>query len=234
MDIDTTVTIGLGLPETGVDLAKLIFSVAQECDSSKSMNFSIDLSSLADEIMLELKILRVQHENPHLSEAEIQQLMNEITAENQRKKEILAAEKAAKREKVKQHINGNAIEGYELAYSLCKQDDSDEAKELAYRMLSQLRHRPVEDRFEICRTYVESLINLGECGNNIAKVYCRMAGLVYPVYQRSDYSLCLSFYEKAYEYIDEPTRMLDEIIGFCNRFRLNDLRAKCELKKKSF
>ena len=94
MDIDTTVTIGLGLPETGVDLAKLIFSVAQECDSSKSMNFSIDLSSLADEIMLELKILRVQHENPHLSEAEIQQLMNEITAENQRKKEILAAEKA--------------------------------------------------------------------------------------------------------------------------------------------
>lgn len=69
--------------------------------------------------------------------------------------------------------------------------------------------------------------------NNIAKVYCDMASLVYPVYKRDDYSLCLSFYEKAYEYIDEPTRMLDETIGFCNRFRLDELRTKCEQKKKA-
>ena len=36
-----------------------------------------------------------------------------------------------------------------------------------------------------------------------------------------------------YEYIDEPTRMLDEIIGFCNRFSIDELRTKCEQKKKA-
>lgn len=234
MQTDTTMNIGLDLPETGIDLANLIFSVAQECDSSCSFRYSIDGNSFLDEILIQLEIARMRHESSHLSETEIQNLADAIIAENNRKKEELAAAKAAKREKIKQRINGNAIEGYELAYSLCRNDDSDDAKALAYRMLSHLPNLSVEEKIETCRTYAESLINLGESGNNIAKVYCRMAGLVYPVYKRMDYSLCLSFYEKAYEYIDEQTRMLDEIIGFCNSFGIDELRVKCEQKKVAF
>jgi hypothetical protein len=154
-----------------------------------------------------------------------------ITAENTRKQEDLAAAKAAKREKIKQLFHGTAVEGYELAYRICQKDGSAEAKELSYRMLSGLKHLPVEERLGICNTYVESLIDLGESGNNIAKVFCRMAGLVYPVSKKMDYTLCLSFYEKAYEYIDEPCRMLDEIIGFCNLYKINELREKCVHKK---
>ena len=230
---DTTMNASFDLPEKGVDLAKLVFDVAKECDRTRFSGCSIDLDSFKDEIMSQLKICRVQHENSHLPEAEIQKLVESIIAENKRKKEELAAERAAKREKVQQRINGNALEGYELAYSLCKNDDSDKAKWFKYLLVNHLPSLPSEEKIEICRMYAESLINLGQNGNNIAKVYCHMAGLVYPQYKRMDCSLCLSFYEKAYEYIDEPTWMLDEIIAFCNRFGIDELRVKCQQKKEA-
>lgn len=223
--------IALELPERGVELAKLIFDVARECDTTGGYRGSIDASGLIDEILTQIEIVRLKHENPHLPEEEIQNRIDDIIAENNRKKEELAVTKAAKREKVKQLIHENATEGYELAYSICKVDDSDEAKELAYRMVRRLKKLSIEEKLEICYSYVDSLINLGENGNDIAKVYCDMATLVYPVYKRDDYSLCLSFYEKAYEYIEAPTYMLNEIIGFCNRFGVDELRKKCEQKK---
>ena len=130
-------------------------------------------------------------------------------------------------------FHGNAVEGYALAYSICQKDGSAEAKELSYRMLSSLRYLPVEERLEICYSYVDLLIARGETGNNIAEVYNRMAGLVYPVSQKEDHSLCLSFYEKAYEYVDAPSRILDGVIGFCNLYKINDLREKCEQKKRT-
>ena len=58
-----------------------------------------------------------------------------------------------------------------------------------------------------------------------------MAHLVYPLSKRDDHSLCLSFYEKALEYIDEPTRMFHEIIGFCNLFGEEELMLKCQKKE---
>lgn len=228
---DITINKDLDLPEKGVALAEIIFDVAKECDNTHSFERSIDLNGFVDKLSLQLEIFRVRHENPHFTEDEIQTLIDTIIAEDKRKKEALAAAKAAKREKIKQYIHGSALEGYDLAYNICKNEHSEEGKVLAYRMLSQLKYLPIEERIEICRLYADSLINNGESGNNIAEVYCRMAGLVYPVYKRNDYSKCLSFYEKAYEYIDKPTRMLDEIIGFCNSFGITELRSKCEQKK---
>ena len=234
MQPDNTLNIGLGLPEKGLALAKLIFDVAGECDTTGGYRGSIDASGLLDEILTQIEIVRLKHENPNLPEDEMQTLIDAIIAENNRKKKELEAAKAAKKAKVKQLIHGNALEGYELAYSICKVDSSDKAKELAYRMVSRLKNLSIDEKLEICRLYADSLINLGKSGNDIAKVYCDMATLVYPVYKRDDYSLCLCFYEKAYEYIDAPTYMLNAIIGFCNRFGIDELREKCEQKKKLF
>ena len=233
MQSDNSTKMELDIPEKGVDLAKLIYDVAGECDTSGGYRRTVDFSGLLDDVLTQIEIARIRNKNPNLSEIEIQKLVDAIIAENNRKREEIEAAKAAKREKIKQLFHGNALEGYELAYSLCQENNSNEAKELAYRMVHRLKNHSKEEQINICRQYAESLIDIGESGNNIAKVYCDMASLVYPVYKRDDYSLCLSFYEKAYEYIDEPTRMLDEIIGFCNRFRLDELRTKCEQKKKA-
>lgn len=233
MQSDNSTKMELDIPEKGVDLAKLIYDVAGECDTSGGYRRTVDFSGLLDDVLTQIEIARIRNKNPNLSEIEIQKLVDAIIAENNRKREEIEAAKAAKREKIKQLFHGNALEGYELAYSLCKENNSNEAKELAYRMVHRLKNHSKEEQINICRQYAESLIDIGESGNNIAKVYCDMASLVYPVYKRDDYSLCLSFYEKAYEYIDEPTRMLDEIIGFCNRFSIDELRTKCEQKKKA-
>ena len=221
------------IPEQGVELAKLIYDVAQDCDSSGGYRRTIDLSGLLDNILTTIETVKIRHDNPNLSEEEIQRRVDAITAENNRKQEALAAAKAAKREKVKQMFHGNAVEGYALAYSICQKDGSAEAKELSYRMLSSLRYLPVEERLEICYSYVDLLIACGETGNKIAEVYDRMACLVYPVSKKEDHTLCLSFYEKAYEYVDAPSRILDGVIGFCNLYKINDLREKCEQKKKT-
>lgn len=234
MQSDIIMGMGLDLPERGLDLAKLVFDVAVECDTTGGYRRSIDINVFLDEVLTQIEIARVRHENPNLPEEEIQKLVDAIIAENNRKKEELAAAKAAKRERVKQLIHGNASEGYELAYRLCKEDNSDEAKELAYRMVHRLKSHSIEEQIDICCLYAESLINLGKGGNEVAKVYCQMAHFVYPQSKRADYSLCLSFYEKALEYIDEPNWVLDEIIGFCNSFGINELRAKCEEKKEFF
>lgn len=218
------------LVEKGMELARLVFDVASECDTSVR-SYTMDLSGFVDEIMTRLEITKVRFENPDLPEDEIQKMIDTIIAESTRRKEEIAAAKAAKRERVKQLIHSNATEGYELAYSLCNVDNSHEAKELAYRMVHHLKNHPLEERLNICRQYAESLIELGKDGNSIAKVYRDMAALVYPVNKRADYSLCLKYYEQAYEYIDASTRLLDEIIGFCNRFGLSELREKCEHKK---
>ena len=221
------------IPEQGVELAKLIYDVAQDCDSSGGYRRTIDLSGLLDNILTTIETVKIRHDNPNLSEEEIQRRVDAITAENNRKQEAFAAAKAAKREKVKQMFHGNAVEGYALAYSICQKDGSAEAKELSYRMLSSLRYLPVEERLEICYSYVDLLIACGETGNKIAEVYDRMACLVYPVSKKEDHTLCLSFYEKAYEYVDAPSRILDGVIGFCNLYKINDLREKCEQKKKT-
>ena len=221
------------IPEQGVELAKLIYDVAQDCDTSGGYRRTIDLSGLLDNILTTIETVKIRHDNPNLSEEEIQRRVDAITAENNRKQEALAAAKAAKREKVKQMFHGNAVEGYALAYSICQKDCSAEAKELSYRMLSSLRYLPVEERLEICYSYVDLLIACGETGNKIAEVYDRMACLVYPVSKKEDHTLCLSFYEKAYEYVDAPSRILDGVIGFCNLYKINDLREKCEQKKKT-
>lgn len=223
--------IELDLHEKGADLANLIFRVAQDCDNSFAFKRSIDLRGVVDETLFQIKIAKMQYDNPHLSEAEIQKIVDELTAEHEQKKAEEAAAKATKIEKVKQYINGNATEGYELAYKLCKEDNSDRAKELAYRMVHRLKNITLEEKIEICRLYAESLINLCKSGTEIAKVYCQMAGLVYPLSKRADHSLCLSFYEKALEYIDEPNRMLREIIGFCNCFGEEELQLKCQQKE---
>ena len=191
--------IELDLPEKGVDLANFIFQVARDCDTSFAFKGSIDTRGVFDEMLFQIKIAKVQYDNPHLSEAEIQKIVDELTAEHERKKAEEAAEKAAKIEKVKQYINANATEGYAMAYRICKEDNSDHAKELAYRMVHRLKHISLEEKIEICSLYAESLINLGKSGIEIAKVYCQMAGLVYPLSKREDHSLCLSFYEKALE-----------------------------------
>ena len=221
------------IPEQGVELAKLIYDVAQDCDTSGGYRRTIDLSGLLDNILTTIETVKIRHDNPNLSEEEIQRRVDAITAENNRKQEAFAAAKAAKREKVKQMFHGNAVEGYALAYSICQKDGSAEAKELSYRMLSSLRYLPVEERLEICYSYVDLLIACGETGNKIAEVYDRMACLVYPVSKKEDHTLCLSFYEKAYEYVDAPSRILDGVIGFCNLYKINDLREKCEQKKKT-
>lgn len=231
MEDDSNMTLDFDLPERGLELAKLVFDVAEECNTSGGYRRTIDFSGLLDKILIQVETVRLHHENQNLPKDEIQKHIDAIIAENNRKKEELAAVKAAKRAKVKQYINGNAAEGYELAYRLCKEDNSNEAKELAYIMLNRLKKHSTEERIDICRQYAESLISLGECGNSVAKVYRDMATLVYPVNKRDDYSLCLYYYEKAYNHIDEPTWMLDEIIGFCNRFSIEELRAKCEQKK---
>ncbi len=223
----------LNVPETGLDLAQLIYDVARECDTTGGYRRTVNFSGLLDDVLTQIEIVKIRNKNPNLSEVEIQKRVDAVIAESNRKREELEAAKAAKREKIKQLFHGNALEGYELAYRLCKEDNSHEAKKLAYHMVHRLKNHPKEEQLDICRLYAESLAENGESGNNIAKVYCDMATLVYPVYKRDDYSLCLSFYYKAYEFIDEPTRMLDEIIGFCNRFRLDELRTKCEQKKKA-
>lgn len=231
MENCTGKNIELDLSEQGMDLANLIFHVAQDCDNSYAFKGFIDASGFRDEILFQIKIAKVQYDNPNLSEAEIQKIVDALTAEHERKKTEEAAEKAAKIEKVQRLINGNAMEGYALAYRICKEDNSDQAKELAYRMVHRLKNITLEEKIEICSLYAESLINLGKSGVEIAKVYCRMAELVYPLSKRADHSLCLSFYEKALEYIDEPHRMLGEIIGFCNCFREEELRIKCQQKE---
>lgn len=231
MQPDITVSIGLDVAEKGVELAELVFDIAQECDTTRAYRRTINLNSFVDKIALRLEIFKVQQENAHLPQEEVQKLIDTITAEYERKNAQLAAEQAAKREKVKRYINENAAEGYSLAYRLCKEDNSDKAKELAYRMIHCLKNFSVEQRLEICRQYAESLVNLGKSGTEIAKVYCQMASMVYPVSKRMDHMLCLSYYEKAYGYIDEPTRLLDEIIGFCNLYGIDELRVKCENKK---
>ena len=222
----------LDLQEQGVDLANLIFHVARDCDNSYAFKASIDLSDFRDEILYQIKIAKVQYDNPNLSDVEIQKIVDELTAEYERKKADEAAKKAAKIEKVRQYINGNATEGYALAYRICKEDNSDQAKELAYRMVHKLKNISLEEKIEICSLYAESLISLSKSGIEIAKVYCQMAHLVYPLSKRADHSLCLKFYEKAFEYIDEPHRMIDEIIGFCNSFGEAELRLKCQGKQK--
>lgn len=233
MQNDMTMNIDPDIPEQGVELAKLIYDVAQDCETHRSFRFSLDARSLADEIKLEIRIAKIRYDNPHLPEEEVQKLVDAIVEEHKKEKEAIAAAKAAKCEKVKGLFHGNAVEGYNLAYSICQEDGSAEAKELCYRMLSSLRYLPVEERLEICYSYVDLLIARGETGNNIAEVYNRMAGLVYPVSKKEDHSLCLSFYEKAYEYVDAPSRILDGVIGFCNLYKINDLREKCEQKKRT-
>ena len=223
--------IELDLPEKGVDLANFIFRVARDCDTSFAFKGSIDARGVFDEMIFQIKIAKVQYDNPHLSEAEIQKIVDELTAEHERKKAEAAAEEDAKIEKVKQYINANATVGYAMAYRICKEDNSGQAKELAYRMVHRLKHISLEEKIEICSLYAESLINLGKSGIEIARVYCQMAGLVYPLSKREDHSLCLNFYEKALEYIDEPHRMIDEIIGFCNCFGEEELRLKCQEKE---
>lgn len=232
--MDSLIETDLDLTEKGVDLAELIFDIADECDTSQINYGSIDLSGALDEMLIRFDILSFRHKNPHLSEEELQKHVDEITAEHEQNKAKIAAEKAAKREKVKKYIKGNASEGYQLAYKICKEDGSDKAKKLAYQMIHRLKNIPTEEKIEICCQYAEMLINNGKSGNEIAKIYCQMAGLFYPVSKRMDYTACLSFYEKAYEYIDKPTRMLNEIIGFCNIFQIDELRLKCQQKKEDF
>lgn len=221
--------IKLDLSEKGIDLANLIFRVAQEFDDS--FKGSIDLSGFRDEIFFQIKIAKVKYDNSHLSDAETQKIIDELTAEYERKKAEEVAEKVAKIEKIKRYINENATEGYALAYRICKEDNSDQAKELAYRMVHKLKNISLEEKIEICSLHADSLVSLRKSGIEIAKVYCQMAHLVYPLSKRADHSLCLNFYEKALEYIDEPHRMIGEIIGFCNRFGEEELRLKCQEKE---
>lgn len=231
MQSDITADLELDIPERGLDLAKLVFDVAGECNTTGRYRRSIDFSGLLDDIIIQIEIVKARQDNPNLSEDEIQNIVDTITAENNRKKEELAAARAAKREKVKRLIHGNASEGYELAYSICKGDKSNEAKELAYRLIRHLENLSIEEKLETSRLYVESLIDLGKSGNDIADIYCEMGRLVCPQNKRGDYSLSLGFYEKAYEYIDERTWRLNEIVAFCNKFGLDEFREKCEQKK---
>ena len=231
MQFNITAALELDIPEKGVDLAKLIFDVAEDCNTSYSMRHSIDMNDFADKIMIELEIFKVRHDNSHLPETQVQELVDALVSEHNREKEAIAAEKAAKREKVKQLIHGSALEGYELAYSICKGDKSNEAKELSYRLISHLKNLSIEEKLEISRLYVESLIDLGKSGNDIADIYCEMGRLACPQNKRGDYSLSLGFYEKACEYIDKRTWRLNEIVAFCNRFGLDELREKCEQKR---
>ena len=231
MQFDITAALELDIPETGLDLAKLVFDVARECNSTGGYSRSIDFSGLLDDILIQIAIVKAQQNNPNLSEDEKQNIIDTITAENNRKKEELAAARAAKREKVKQLIHGNASEGYELAYNICKGDKSDEAKELSYCLISYLENLSIEEKLEISRLYVESLLALGKGGNDVADIYCEMGRLACPENKRGDYSLSLNFYEKAYENINERTWRLNEIVAFCNRFGLEELREKCEQKK---
>ena len=231
MQSDITADLELDIPERGLDLANLVFDVADECKTTGVYRRTIDFSGLMDEVLTEVEAVRLRIENPNLPEDEIQTRIDAIIAENNRKREALAAAKAAKREKVKQFIHGNASEGYELAYSICKDDKSNEAKELAYRLIRHLENLSIEEKLEISRLYVESLIDLGKKGNDVADIYCEMGRMACPQNKRGDYSLSLGFYEKAYEYIDERTWRLNEIVGFCNKFALDELRERCEQKK---
>jgi len=227
MKTETIIRKSLDLTEKGVDLAKLIYEMAEECDTTNTFSRSIDLNGFLDDMTLHIEILNIQHKNQHISEEKRQKLVDATIAEYEQTKAKAAAEKETKRKKVKQYINDNAEEAYKLAYKLCREDASDDAKKLAYRMIHQLKDVTIEEKIEICFLYAETLKD----GNEIAKVYCQMAGLVYPASKRIDYSLCLSFYEKAYDHINQPTRMLDEIVGFCNRFQIDELRLKCLQKK---
>ena len=231
MQSDITAGLELDIPERGLDLAELVFDVAQECDTSHTIRHSLDFSDFADKILIELLTFKVRHENSHLPEAQVQEMVDALVAEHNQEKEALAAEKAAKREKVKQFIHGDAVEGYELAFSICKGDESNEAKALAYRLMRHLKNLSIEEKLEISHLYVESLIDLGKKGNEVADIYCEMGRLACPQNKRGDYSLSLSFFEKAYEYIDERTWRLNEIVAFCNKFALHELRERCEQKK---
>lgn len=231
MQFDITSDLKLDISEKGLDLAKLVFDVAEECNTSYSIRHSIDMNDFADKIMIELEIFKVRHDNAHLPEDQVQELVDALVAEHNREKEAIAAEKAAKREKIKRLIHGNASEGYQLAYSICKDNKSNVAKELAYRLMGHLENLSIEEKLEISRLYVESLIDLGKSGNDIAEIYCEMGRLACPENKRGDYSLSLSFYEKAYEHMDERTWQLNEIVAFCNKFGLDELREKCQQKK---
>ena len=96
MEDCTGKNIELDLSEQGMDLANLIFRVAQDCDNSYAFKGSIDASGFRDEILFQIKIAKVQYDNPNLSEAEIQKIVDELTAEHERKKTEETAEKAAK------------------------------------------------------------------------------------------------------------------------------------------
>ena len=218
------------MPEKGVDLANLIFRVAHDCDNSFAFKGAIDFRGVLDEMLFKVEIAKVKFDNPQLPEVEIQKIVDKLTEDHERKKAEEEAERVAKAEKIKHYINGNAVVGYALAYNLCKNDYSHEAKQLKYRLMDKIESLSIEEKLEICRIYIESLIKLGERGNDIAQVYCRMAQLVHPRKKQDDHSVCQGFYEKAYDYIDEPSWLLNEIIRFCDSFGVDELRAKCQEK----
>ena len=161
MGTDVATNMDLDLPEEGANLANLIFRVAHDCDDSLISKRSIDFRGVLDEMLFQVEIAKVKYDNPQLSETEIQKIVDELTKEHERKKAEEEAERAAKAEKIKRYINGNAAEGYALAYSLCKNDHSHEAKQLKYRLMDKIESLSIEEKLEICRVYIESLINLG-------------------------------------------------------------------------
>ena len=221
----------LDLGENRVKLANLIFDVSKECDPRKPKEYTIDLSDMKEDFLTELKICRLYSENPNLPAIDLQEREKTIIETNKQEKEERVANKARKKERIKRYINGDAKLGYELAYRMCREDDSKEARFLMYRMIGYLKNLSVEEKIEICRMYVDYLEKDGEAGNKIAEVYCRMARLVYPINKTMDYSSSFIFYETAYEYINEPTWMLNEIMAFCNEFGIYELKEKCCQKK---
>ena len=56
------------IPEQGVELAKLIYDVAQDCDTSGGYRRTIDLSGLLDNILTTIETVKIRHDNPNLSQ----------------------------------------------------------------------------------------------------------------------------------------------------------------------
>ena len=217
--------IDLNFVVPNIDLARLVFEVAEDCYYEKSNqcyrirhHMDIDVEGMV------LKLFKAFYsENP-----DILKKIEKTYALKKEEREIEKERIERIKEKICEYIGEDIQLGWELAYQLSDGIDTEEGKKLRYDLMERLQELSTDTKIDICDQYISSLkdeyyfngdaylkkagILLSDLGNNNSDVLSGDNRL-------NEACLCL---QQFYNTGSDKLSSIEKIIGFCKKIELTE------------
>ena len=229
--------INLDFSTPNLELAKQVYDIAMECDSSFS-KYSIDVNNNIDfdwdNLFRELIIKEAKKRSLAIDSDTIDYYVKGIIAEQEAREQEEKSKKEELHNAILKKINGNSKIGCKLAYDLCNGINSMDACILRYNLSRHLPDLTIDSKIKICQEYIYSIGKSNDYTNldkmrayiSLAELYLQLSKT--NTNQNTQYYIDQMFlcFENAYNLSDDISTKVDTAKRIINICKINALERK--------